>query len=66
MTRKVYKQKRFSVLTKNLNWEILTTNLVTFKRWDVVKDEKFEYYDGSLKNPIFREVHEKPIYRRVT
>ena len=31
----------FSVITKNLNWEILTTNLVTFKRWDGVKDEKF-------------------------
>ena len=31
----------FSVITKNLNWEILTANLVTFKRWDVVKDEKF-------------------------
>ena len=30
----------FSVLTKNLNWEILTKNLVTFKRWDEVKDEK--------------------------
>ena len=29
----------FSVLTKNLNWEI-TKNLVTFKRWDGVKDEK--------------------------
>ena len=23
----------FSVLTKNLNWEMLTKNLVTFKRW---------------------------------
>ena len=21
-------------MTKNLNWEILTKNLVTFKRWD--------------------------------
>ena len=31
----------FSVVTKNLNWEILTKNLVTFKRWDGVKDEKF-------------------------
>ena len=31
----------FSVLTKNLNWEILTKNLVTFKKWDVVKDQKF-------------------------
>ena len=31
----------FSVLTKNLNWEILAKNLVTFRRWDGVKDEKF-------------------------
>ena len=30
-----------SLITKNLNWEILTKNLVTFKRWDGVKDEKF-------------------------
>ena len=30
----------FSVLTKNLNWEILTKNLGTFKRWDGVKDEE--------------------------
>ena len=31
----------FSVIAKNLDWEILTKNLVTFKRWDGVKDEKF-------------------------
>ena len=31
----------FSVITKNLNWNILTKNLVTFKIWDGVKDEKF-------------------------
>ena len=31
----------FSVITKNLNWDILTKNLVTFKRWDGSKDEKF-------------------------
>ena len=30
----------FSVLTENLNWEILTKNLVTYKRWDGVNDEK--------------------------
>ena len=30
-----------SVITKNLNWEILTKNLVTFKKWDGVKDEQF-------------------------
>ena len=31
----------FSVITKNLNWESFIKNLVTFKRWDVVKVEKF-------------------------
>ena len=44
----------FSVITKNLSWEIVTKNLGTFKRWDGVKDEKFEYYEGSLKNMNFR------------
>ena len=29
----------FSVTTKNLNLEILSKNLVTFKRWDRVKDK---------------------------
>ena len=53
----------FSVITENLNWEILTENLVTFKRWDGVKDEKFWYYGGSLKNLIFRGGHENPISR---
>ena len=38
-----------SLITKNLNWGILTKNLVTFKIWDGVKDEKFSYYAGSLK-----------------
>ena len=31
----------FSVMTKNLNREISTKNLVTFKRWDGVNNEKF-------------------------
>ena len=30
----------FSVITKNLSWEILTNNLVPFKRWDQAKDKK--------------------------
>ena len=38
----------FSVITKNLNWEILTKNLLTFKRWNGVKDKK-----------ILMEVHRK-------
>ena len=45
----------FSVITMSLNWEILTMNLVTFKRWDEVKEDKFSYYGGSLKNLIFGE-----------
>ena len=39
--KKVYEQKCFSVITKNLNWEVLIKNLVTAKRWDAVKDETF-------------------------
>ena len=31
MTKKVFKQKYLSLITKNINWEILTKNLVTFK-----------------------------------
>ena len=30
--KKVYKQEHFAVVTKNSNWEIFSTNLVTFKR----------------------------------
>ena len=53
----------FSVITKNSNWEILTKNLVTFKRYDGGKDEKLYYFGGSLKNLIFRGggVYKKPI-----
>ena len=31
----------FAGITKNLNWEILTENLVTFNRWDEAKNKKF-------------------------
>ena len=40
MTKKVYQQKCFSFITKNLNWGILNKNLVAFKTWEGVKDEK--------------------------
>ena len=50
-----------------MNWEILTKNLVTFNRWDRVKDVKSEYFVWvwvSMKNPIFRgEVVTKNRYR---
>ena len=32
--------KCISAITKNFNWQILTKNLVAFKRQDGVKDEK--------------------------
>ena len=48
-------------VTKNLNWEVLTKNLVTFKRWDGVKDKKI-LICGSLKNMIFMGDLKKPIY----
>ena len=41
MTKKGYKQACLS-------------NLVTFVRWDGVKDEKCQYYGSSLKSPIFK------------
>ena len=42
MTKKKKERKMlFPVQTKKLNWQILSKNLVTFKRWDRVKDEKF-------------------------
>ena len=31
----------FSVMTKNLNWEISTKKLVSFKRWDEFNDKNF-------------------------
>ena len=55
----------FPVMTKNLNWEILTKNLITLKRWDGIKNEKFYCSGVSLKNLIFRGrrgVH-KTIYK---
>ena len=42
----------FSVITKNLKYENLTKNLVTFKRSDGVKNEKFYYYVGLMKKLI--------------
>ena len=31
----------FSAITKNVNWEILTKNLVIFKRWMVLRMKNF-------------------------
>ena len=39
--KSLYTKMFFSIITMNLNWQILTKNWVTFNRWDGVKDEKF-------------------------
>ena len=59
-TKRVYKQKCFSDTIKNLNCEILTTNLVTFKNWLGLRMKNNR---GSLKNPIFSERFIKNQYR---
>ena len=41
----------FFVVTKNLNWEILTKNLVTFKRWEEVRMKIFNII-GVYEKPI--------------
>ena len=54
----------FSIITKNLNWGILTKNLVTFKRWDWVRMKNFNILGGSPKNMIFTGgSQKKAIYR---
>ena len=35
------KKMFFSVFIKSLNWETLSKKLITFKRWDGIKNGKF-------------------------
>ena len=57
----------FSVITKNLNWEVLTKNLFTFKRRNEVKEgltlwgitEKSDFSRSSRKDNILRELRKK-------
>ena len=39
--KKSFTKMFFSAIAKNLDWGILTKNLVTFKRWDGFKEKKF-------------------------
>ena len=52
MTKK-FIYKNVFLITRNLNWEILTKILVTFKRWHGVKDEIFQYYGGFTEKSDF-------------
>ena len=57
---KNYKPKCLSATTKNLNWQILTKNLVSFERLDGVKDEKNVNIMGvHQKNNIYGELPKK-------
>ena len=47
MTKKVINKTVFPFIAKNLNLEILTKNLVTFKTCDGVKDEKLQGFTGK-------------------
>ena len=60
MTKKYINKNVFLCTIKNLNWKSLTKNLVTFKIWDGVEDQKFKYR-ASPKNLIFRESRKKLI-----
>ena len=42
-----------AVVTKNSNWEIVSENLVTFKRQDAVKDEKLLIFLGFTEKSEF-------------
>ena len=53
MTKKNINKIFSSVITKNLNWEISTKNLVTFKRWDGVNDKKKLILWKFTETPIF-------------
>ena len=52
MTKKFINKKVFSAITKNLNWEILTENLVTSKRWDGVKDRGVLGQSADLRGDV--------------
>ena len=52
----------FSVITKNLNWELLTKNLVADRM--VLGMKNFDIMGVSKKFIFGRSFHEKPIYRR--
>ena len=43
------------VIILNSNWETLTKNLVTFKRWDRVKKENLWYFWGFIEISNFQE-----------
>ena len=41
MTKKFINNFFFLAINRNLNWEIVNNNLVTFKRWNGLKNKKF-------------------------
>ena len=52
----------FSVLTKNLNWEMVTKNLLLKDRMGL-RMKNFNFVGVNWEIQFLRGVHEKPIYR---
>ena len=52
---KIISKNVFSVITNNLNFDILIKTLVTFKRWDGVKYKKHWYYEKIWKTCFLGE-----------
>ena len=66
--KKSFTKMFFSAIAKNLDWGILTKNLVTFKRWDGFKEKNFsimgltkksDFQGGSQKTNILEELPKK-------
>ena len=63
--KKHYKLKCLSAITKNLDWQILTKTLVSFKRWMRLKTKnvntmRVHQFSGEVKkNNICRELPKK-------
>ena len=72
MTKKVTNKTVFPFIAKNLNLEILTKNLVTFKTCDGVKDEKLQGFTGKynfqealIKKKLYSGVGQQGLFQKV-
>ena len=61
MTKKVYKQKYFSVITENSNGAILLRILLLLKNKMVLRMKNFNILGVNWKIRLLGGIHEKPI-----
>ena len=60
--KSLYTKMFFSIITKNLNWKILTNNLVTFKGWVWAKIKNYKMWVHQKTQILGGEFTKKPIY----